>query len=199
MKVAPRASSGSFTTGASPRRKASTRAFAAAEGGKRTRLGAECFMGANITFSEQTCSRVLTAPGPRPRRFLPPSGSPPRVSAARRRSRGCRRPPQSSTPLLRRQALCGNRHHSVVGHEEVQLGLFFQAGSESPSSLDAPRAWESAMNAAFPFSIAPAIDAGTSLSMKQVPSFGGRICRDGCRPGGGSDRRCESDRHCPMP
>ena len=38
--------------GASPRRKASTRAFAAAEGGKRTRLGAECFMGPIITFSE---------------------------------------------------------------------------------------------------------------------------------------------------
>ena len=37
--------------GASPRRKASTRAFAAAEGGKRTRLGAECFMGPIITFS----------------------------------------------------------------------------------------------------------------------------------------------------
>ena len=52
MKVAPRASSGSFTTGASPRRKASTRAFAAAEGGKRTRLGAECFMEGIITFSE---------------------------------------------------------------------------------------------------------------------------------------------------
>ena len=46
MNVTPRASSGSFTTGASPRRKASTRAFAAAEGGKRTRLGgAGCFDG----------------------------------------------------------------------------------------------------------------------------------------------------------
>ena len=43
MKATPRASSGSRTTGASPRRKALTRALAAAEGGER--WGVERFTG----------------------------------------------------------------------------------------------------------------------------------------------------------
>jgi hypothetical protein len=54
----PRASSGSRTTGASPRRNASTRAFAAAEGGKR--LGEECFMGPLSPYWNRGYSAVST-------------------------------------------------------------------------------------------------------------------------------------------